>query len=287
MNAFKRKEGPLGVIGETISSLFGMAFTSIFILVGVGVFLGGYINMRDYNVYKDTPIQTPQQFEAGEIIKSRFQSNNDYLVKSEYSGTPCVYYNIDYIEFYRDSEGDLSRDYNKNIKGPELLHLTVDNQNYEFSTIDPVPQMAYEHTITYIYNPQMKQYQPTTETRFDDGDEIIEESMILPGENIIVFGRLDDIIQMPQGAKRLQFSKADPGSPFKNPLDFIKKFINIAFTNKLSLYVISSEAANADLGDKSNMSIFMMIFGLIFCGIPAIIFLACLLSLIKAYVKLL
>lgn len=263
---------------------------SIFLLVGLSLTTYGYVKNKDADVYSQTPITSISDIKHGKVVKLLFDSQRINTFESPYSKLSCVFYQLQYIHFEEDSDGAIDDYLDKTITQPALLTLDSKDKKYLVSLVNPKASVYFKNTFTYLKDPKTQQYNPTTKLEFSDGDKIIKENLISPGEEILVFGKVKKIVPaVADGLTTIEFQYIELPDPFIDIGLFYEKLTQAALSNELTSFIISTKSESSldndlhDIGETTGL----IIFGLVFTIVPLIIILGVWYLWIKSIFKFL
>lgn len=252
--------------------LFGVLMCVAFICIGVCVSLGGYMSIRDVGVMENTAYSSISSLQPGQMVKFTAMPSTEKLHYAPVSEIPAVFYRADYLRYYYDDEDGVTSSLQKRVEKPDSIALKGDDgQQYIINFKDNKPTMVFKTVFKYLKNPQTGQYAITGKSSFDDGDRVLEENLIVPKEEVFIFGQLEDIKEISPDKTLLVFKETSLGAPWEDFNAWIKNFYAALFENKVSLYALSTQGEKGVMDQGNFFAYFMIGFGLFFAFIPLII----------------
>ncbi|MGD9581689.1 MAG: hypothetical protein AB7V50_09975 [Vampirovibrionia bacterium] len=270
---FKRSfsQGP---VGRLYSAIIGTIFCFIFLSIGISMILSGYVRYIDSNVYAATPITSVDNIKEGQVVKLCLKAKPVKTIESFQSKLPCVYYITRYLRYNRYTEGILMFTIDNVIKKPNNIILESGGKDYSFSLLDPMADLFFNKTFTFIKNVKTNVYEPTTKIEFATGDYVIEENVIFPSENVIVFGKVNKIIpDSYNNITKIEFTKIEFIEPLENFAKCYYYLFKAIFEKDVSHYVISTKD---DVSLEKELKLFdrtgsQIILGFVMCLIFVVI----------------
>lgn len=274
MSAFNKRESRSqgSIVGQFVSNLIPTVFISIFVVVGTGLALSGYNQITTENMFKSMKNMPFEEFKEGKAVRFKMNPVDQELIKSPQSGNYCILYNLDYISYWEDSDGDLYDSVDKTILNPQQLNLTDGQKTYIIDLKEPKAKLALKNKLTYLKDNSSEEYMLTTKTRFDEYDKTIEEKLLFPQDEVTVFGVLKSIEPTnEQGKTKLIFEDKSIDF-FADPLNGAIGIVKSAINQDVQVYIVSNDTnENIQKAITGDGGYALVVFGSIFGGIPLLI----------------
>lgn len=276
------KRGERSVILSFIDSILLTAFLCLFVLIGTGLLLSGYNQMSTENIFKNMANMPIDQLEPGKVVRFKMPPIDYNVIQSPQSSNHCILYNLDHFNHWKDNDGDHHQSLEKTILVPEQLTLTDGNEKFVIDLKTPQAHLAMKNKLTYLKGKYDQGYRLTTKTNFDDNDNTIEESLLYPQDEVTVFGVLKAIDQTSkENTRKLVFEKNDIDF-FKDPLSSAFSLVKSAINQEVQVYIVSNDSdENIQKAITGSGGLFLVLFGLLFGGIPLLIIIGTWLALLK------
>lgn len=257
---------------KLVFDFFGLCICLSLGFIGVSLLLGGIINIRDSSIMEQTSISEIKHLKPTQIVKLKVKTDPERTVKTNFSKLPCHFYIEEKIKVIMDEGTPVLRTTKTNYT-PDNLKITHNNHSYFVDIKDSEAMFFIQTEKYYLYNQITKTYNATNKKYFDSNDKLIREKIILPSEEVIIFGKIKDI-KIPGKNKipTIQFEKQNYGNFFENPFNTFNILINTIKNNTFTLFIIYT--GNDDkVKEKINSSTayIMLFLGLFFLIIPSVI----------------
>ena len=261
-------------ITSLLGALIPTIFLSLFLIVGISLMSYGYINVRENSQFRNTSIKHISELKENEIVKFTLTPDSLDVVESAYKKINCVFYKTEWISYYRSSDS-IKKSIDKTESGPDAITLISGNNKYRISTRIPGMTLFTASQYILLKNRKTGQYIPNFKEKFQANDNVIEENIILPDEEVLVYGKLSSIKQVNENTKELTFSTSSLPDPFDNLPVFFENLFSTLFNNNLTSYIISTRTDEITANKfKSGEGLGLIAFGAVFCIVPLVLLIA-------------